>query len=191
MPSSTSNKDLDSDLDSEVEYNDYSGYQGIPEDPDESDNSDNEKVENNNTDNIEFTEFSEYTDFSNHSNDFHNIDKEFESFDPSFKLPNTNLNPNDFFPTDDNDLFFSKATVNNNNNNNNSKSTTIEDKKPEYCQYNEKGHMVLEKDKLFPPEHVALIQECMKNIKLDVKPSWSQSIQDEIWLSTIKNRLNK
>ncbi|EFA84727.1 hypothetical protein PPL_01719 [Heterostelium album PN500] len=140
----------------------------------------------------------EFTDFTSHSNDFHDTNQ-FGNDDGGFSDLKVNTNnllfsDVDYFPSNKDDPF-STTDNNNNNNNNNSNNNKVEDNnkdKPiEYCERNEKGHLVLSKDKLIPPDHADVIRECMKNIKIDYRPMWSHLVPEEKWITNLKDKTSK
>ncbi|EGC32642.1 hypothetical protein DICPUDRAFT_98818 [Dictyostelium purpureum] len=157
----------------------------IKNNPDQEDEEDEE----------EDNDFGDFVDFKNHSEQFHSLD----TFDNSSSNNNNNNDDNDieaklkanpmlrgvdfseYFPKTENDPF---AT------NNDDLAPTNPSSDNKYSERNDKGHMVLERNKLFPPDHVAMIQECMKNIKLDYKPMWTNFIAEDKWMGALKNKLD-
>eukprot|EP01132_Coremiostelium_polycephalum_P007967 gene7967-9800_t len=131
--------------------------------------------------------FSEFTDFTSHSKQFHNLDDEFNNIfknnenstaTTTTTTTTTNIDPSKYFSNDD-------------DKENPFNQTEQQQKEKEYCERNEFGHLILSKDKLFPPDHVELIQECMKDIKIDYKPSWSGIINEDKWINALKNKIIK
>ncbi|KAN0019561.1 hypothetical protein ACTFIU_002777 [Dictyostelium citrinum] len=148
--------------------------------------------DNNKNDNDTFGDFG---DFTSHSEQFHTIDNENEN-DIESKLRSNpmfrNMDFSEYFPKVSNDPFSDDSNNKNDNSNNNNNNNNINNNNNTsiYSKSNEKGHMVLEKDKLFPPEHVQLIQDCMKNIKLDYKPHWANKVSEDKWMGVLKDKIN-
>ncbi|KAM9970179.1 hypothetical protein ACTFIR_002026 [Dictyostelium discoideum] len=153
-------------------------------------------IEDNNNNNKNDSDY--FGDFTSHSEQFHTIDNENENdiesklkSNPMFK----NMDFSEYFPKVSNDPFSDDSNNNNenndNNNNNNNNNNHNNNNNNIYSKSNEKGHMVLEKDKLFPPEHVQLITDCMKNIKLDYKPHWANKVSEDKWMGVLKDKINK
>ncbi|EGG13753.1 hypothetical protein DFA_11514 [Cavenderia fasciculata] len=209
-------KDNDmNDNDSETsEHNDYSGFQLIPElDMGDSDSSDDESSINNNNnqnggtrkltreeeikrqvelnnkflfdddvDDANTQQQDNFTDFQGYSDQFHQFDQtEDDGGSSDLKVNPNNLlfNTNELFPTENNNPF----------NDEQPQQQEEEKNTSPYCQRNEKGHLVLSKDKLLPPDHVDLIRECMKNIKVAPPPELSEKWKS--WDNKLQSKFNK
>ncbi|KAN0038711.1 hypothetical protein ACTA71_000897 [Dictyostelium dimigraforme] len=157
------------------------------EDNNNSDNNNNNNINENGMDS--FGDFEQFHSTENENENENDVESKlrsnpmFRNMDFSEYFPKV---PNDPFNEDSNDENNNQDNINNNdnNNNNNNNNNNI------YSKSNEKGHMVLEKDKLFPPEHVQLIQDCMKNIKLDYKPHWANKVTEDKWMGVLKDKIN-
>ncbi|GAM20315.1 hypothetical protein SAMD00019534_034900 [Acytostelium subglobosum LB1] len=211
--SNSNNNTYESDSDNESEQNDYTGFQLIPDNDIglqsdvESDDDDSrvvdpaaakrqreEEIRRQIELNNQFLN-EEFTDFTTHSSEFHSGSGDtIQDGTDSGGLDDLRVNSNNILFKDD-PLFTSDASdpftqyENQQPDNNNNNNIDNKDKPIEFCERNEKGHMVLSRDKMFPPDHVDLIKECMKDIKIDYKPIWATLLPEDKWLAGLKNKM--